>query len=338
MMLKRTLSIAALAASAPVMASEWTQNYYFENDLFANTDRSYTNGVRMSAVSPDVTSYLDDPRVPVWLRQANTLLEPFYPVPETLGDEVTRKFIFTLGQQMYTPSDAERTTLDLNDRPYAGWLYAGFGFHAATANKLKSVEVNLGIVGPASFAHETQDFVHELRGIETFEGWDNQLENELGVQLIYEEKQAWRWALNNRLGYDFISHYGGSIGNVASYLNAGGEMRFGWNLPKDFGTSALRPGGDNSSPGATRTSRSIGLHGFISIDGRIVLNNIFLDGNTFRNSHSVSKKHFVADGAIGIASTYENWKVSVALVHRTKEFKQQGKGHAFGSITLSYNY
>ena len=39
-----------------------------------------------------------------------------------------------------------------------------------------------------------------------------------------------------------------SLGNFATYANAGGELRFGLRLPDDFGTAPLRPAGENTAP------------------------------------------------------------------------------------------
>jgi lipid A 3-O-deacylase len=337
------VSSGLMGASAPALAADpWTFNAYFENDLFGGTDDNYTNGVRFSWVSPNLDNYNDDERLPLWLRRINAQFTPLYPVPESYSDQVMRKLIFTVGQEMYTPEDKERKTVDPDDRPYAGWLYFGFGYHARTNNQMNSVEVNLGIVGPHSYAHETQDFIHELRDIDTFAGWDNQLDDELGVQVIFERKDR---VLANfytpSLQYDVITHYGGSLGNVQTYANAGVEYRLGWSLPDDFGTSSLRPGGDNSAPG-NRDPRlkykARGFHGFVSLDARAVAHNIFLDGNTFSDSHSVDKEYFVADAAFGFAWVYDRWKVSYAHVYRTKEFRTQEKAQKYGSISVSYSY
>ncbi|MGB2222232.1 lipid A deacylase LpxR family protein [Neptunomonas sp.] len=342
--MKKQISAGLLAILPAISyaADPWTFNTYFENDLFDGTDQSYTNGVRFSWVSPDLDNYLLDERIPLWLRRINAQFSPLYPVTESYTDNVQRKLIFTIGQEMYTPTDKKRKTVDPDDRPFAGWLYAGFGYHAKTDNKMNSVEVNLGVVGPASYAHETQDFIHDLRGIETFQGWDNQLRNELGIQVVYEHKhRLYKNTLYNNISYDFITHAGGSVGNVATYGNLGAEYRIGWNLPDDFGTSALRPGGDNSAPGNSDPRlryEGRGIHGFISIDARAVLHNIFLDGNTFTDSHSVDKEYFVADAAIGVSAIYDRWKISYAHVHRTKEFRSQKKPQRFGSISVSYSY
>ena len=49
----------------------WTFNFYFENDLFTETDQSYTNGLRFSLVSPNLNSFQNDERLPIWVRELN---------------------------------------------------------------------------------------------------------------------------------------------------------------------------------------------------------------------------------------------------------------------------
>ncbi|GAA0693178.1 lipid A deacylase LpxR family protein [Marinobacterium maritimum] len=335
------LAVLPAAAGAEEVDNSWTANLYFENDLFSETDEQYTNGLRLSWVSPEIDSFIDDPLLPDWLRSANRLLAPLDPEPVNLGDDVSRRLIFTIGQLIMTPDDLDRTTLDPDDRPYAGWLYAGFGYHTQTRTRMNSFEVNLGMVGPASLAQEAQDFIHDLRGFEKFQGWDNQLDNEFGLQLIYEYKYRWmREALAHRWQHETILHGGGSLGNIATYLNAGLEYRIGKHLPHDFGTSALRPGGDNSVPGRgdPRFSHQWGFHGFVSLDGRYVLRDIFLDGNTFSDSHSVDRRPWVADAAFGVAATWERWKLSYARIYRTRQFEQQNGSHNFGSLAISYTF
>ncbi|NVK40036.1 MAG: lipid A deacylase LpxR family protein [Oceanospirillaceae bacterium] len=319
----------------------WTYNFYLENDLFSETDRHYTNGIRFSAVSPDIDNYLYDPRLPRWVRRVNDWFEPLYPVPESRTDEVHRNIVLTAGQLIFTPEDIDRTTLDPDDRPYAAWLYGGVGYHAKTREKLNSVELNFGVVGPAALGQEAQDFIHELRGFDKFQGWDHQLKNEPGLQLVYEHKRRIReLPPGTGWGADLIWHDGGSLGNVATYLNAGAELRAGWRLPDDFGTSALRPGGDNSAPGRgdPRMHGGLGIHGFLSLDGRWVLRNIFLDGNTWRDSHSVDKEPLVGEAAYGISAVYKRWKVSFAQVHRSREFEGQPKSNSYGSLSVSYSH
>ncbi len=49
-----------------------------------------------------------------------------------------------------------------------------------------------------------------------------------------------------------------------------------------------------------------------------MIRDITLDGNTFRNSHSVDKRHVVAYGGYGVAVMYGRWKFAAARYHSTR--------------------
>lgn len=120
-------------------------------------------------------------------------------------------------------------------------------------------------------------------------------------------------------------------------------MRLGWNLPGDYGTSIIRPGGDTNAPTSVNdprlTSReAIGFYFFGSISGRVVLRDIFLDGNSFARSHSIDKENFVGDAVVGASLTLRNWKLSYAQALRSPEFSSQHGTHNFGSISVSYTF
>jgi hypothetical protein len=113
--------------------------------------------------------------------------------------------------------------------------------------------------------------------------------------------------------------------------------------PMDFGTSLIRPGGGTASPvgrADPRLNRSsdFSLAFFLAVDGRTVLRNIFLDGNTWRASHRVDKNLFVADVSAGFSLIYKRFKLSYAYVYRTEEFKDQDEGQVFGSVALAVTF
>jgi hypothetical protein len=68
------------------------------------------------------------------------------------------------------------------------------------------------------------------------------------------------------------------------------------------------------------------------------LRDIFLDGNTFKESHKVEKEPFVADLMAGIAMRFGALQISYAYTLRTREFEEQEKSHNFGALNLSYTY
>ncbi|MCP5144154.1 MAG: lipid A deacylase LpxR family protein [Gammaproteobacteria bacterium] len=333
----RPACVLAQSTALPYNDS-WTASVMFENDLFGNSDRSYTNGVKLSWISGDLTQYREAGRIPRWL---SPLVDAMPFINET---GLQRNVSFSLDQQIFTPADISVAELVTDDRPYAGWLNFSVAFHNKNLHRMDTVQLVFGVVGPAALGGDAQNFVHKVRDIPTARGWANQLRNEPGFNIVIERKRRLLQSTNPRgIGYDLISHYGGALGNVHIYGNAGIEARFGWNLPADFGLSMIRPGGevsgpvDNTDPRLNLKSR-FGAHLFAAVAGRLVGRNLFLDGNTFRDSHSVNKRHAVGDLIVGGSLLYRGVKLSYAQVWRTREFRNQPKFHNFGSIGLSWTF
>lgn len=310
---------------------------YFENDLFAGTDEHYTSGVKLSWSSPDLARWSDTP-------YANPLLPVFNLLPYINETDYQKNLVFALGQNVYTPVDTDTATLIRTDRPYAGWLYLGLGVVWKNADVRNSLVLDIGVVGPWSYAEETQRLVHEIRGFDSPKGWDNQLGNEVGFTLDYE--RTWRWPKHDRrsgLDWELLPHAGAAIGTVRTFANIGAEFRVGLNLPDDFGTPSIAPGSTTSTPvdgdqAADRSRFDLGLYLFARVDGRAVARNIFLDGNTFSDSYSIGHNVFVADLSAGVAVNIRNTKLAYALVYRTEEFKEQDGGQLFGTLSLNWTF
>ncbi|MGR8921825.1 MAG: lipid A deacylase LpxR family protein [Gammaproteobacteria bacterium] len=318
----------------------------FENDLFGDSDRQYTNGLKATLMSPDLKRLECSSAVPAWLRRA---LGGINGLERVFISDPAREFNVGvgLGQMMFTPDDTQRTDLVIDDRPYAGWFYGALTLVSKDDEVADTLEIQLGIIGPDSLAEDAQKFVHDIRDLPLPRGWDNQLDNEPGLLVYYERK--WRfWGCRagaadcvrrDGFAWDSIWHGGIALGNVTDYLALGGELRVGWNLPNDFGTSLIRPGGDASAPNAAgATTRRPGAYVFAAFSGRAVARDIFLDGNTFSDSHDVDKKHFVGDLVLGASAYYGPLKLSYAQVFRTREFDGQDRRHNFGSLSVSLSF
>ncbi|MBN2332799.1 MAG: lipid A deacylase LpxR family protein [Deltaproteobacteria bacterium] len=330
-----SLLFFALLIPADSRAAElnpWIHSCYFENDLFTGTDSNYTNGVKYAIISPDLSPTVQDKgRIP------KKVLDLIHTLPfiRNAPPETAHKVEFSFGQNIYTPADIARSDLIDDDRPYAGWTYLGTAYHRKSVLQqgiatMDTVEIQLGLVGPESYAENSQKLVHELRDLQTPNGWDHQLHNEPGIVLAFERK----WLFHphkDGLGWATIGHTGGTLGNVATYLNGGLEVRLGWNIPENFGVSLIRPAGSTRMGVTCRPS----FYLLGALDSRLVFRDIFLDGNTFTDSHSVDKEPLVADLAAGVACSYGRFMLTFTQVLRTKEFKKQTDSHSFGAISLS---
>lgn len=307
----------------------------WENDSVTGSDRDYSNGLKLTWSQPYIPTANDRFSLKDWTFRHL----PFMRYPDT-----PRATAFSIGQYIYTPKDTDRSDLILEDRPYAGYSFVGFGFISRTGSRRDVWELEIGMVGPWSLAENTQNAFHDLIGTRHAQGWAHQLDNEPGLEAIYESKwQLGRMGPWHGLGMDIIPHIGAQIGNIATSAKVGIELRFGWYIPRDFGTCPIRPGCDsgyaldNGAADAAERSK-LGFHFFAAAEGRAILRDIFLDGSTFKKSHRVDKEILVADLMGGIALTYGRLKASYALILRTPEFKQREDNHAFGAISVSYAY
>ncbi len=339
----RVLALAAIflwSAAAPAAAEEQKKqsgifSLFVENDVFAGLDCGYTNGLRFIWVSPALDDAAKSSRIPRWLDSISQHL------PLARSSEARRFFSLSLGQNTYTPVDLERRDLILDDRPYAGFAYAGLGFHAMTASTMDTLEIEAGIIGPHSYAGEIQKRWHKFFGWTDPNGWEHQLKDEPTLSVAYDRKWKIRRPADTKgLTWDVITHAGGSLSNVITGANSGVELRAGWRIPKDFGTTLIQEGSASASLFEERDRRAadrdpFGFHVFLALEGHAVLRNVFLDGNTFRDSHRVSKNPFTADLMAGFGLHYRRFRFSFAYVVQTMQFKTQKNYPVYGSLNLS---
>jgi hypothetical protein len=214
-----------IVAAGPV-AADSNENgilsIQIENDLFGSgDDRHYTNGIRLAWLSAE-----ND--VPNWVRKA----AGFIPVFAVNGKLRTS---YEIGHNLYTPDDISKTGLIQNERPYAGYLYAGVGLVSDTGQRLDNLQFSIGVVGPSALGEEIQRNYHDLINTTDPRGWDNQLKDELTFLLTYERK--WRRFHEFKaagLGVDLTPHIGAALGNVFTHGAAGVTVRIGDDLPNDY--------------------------------------------------------------------------------------------------------
>ncbi len=336
-MILLSVNPAVAVQSEPAEAFD-SFSIYIENDYFAGTDYGYTGGFQLTWSTPFKLKRTDY-RLPEW---TDSLIRR---LPVINDPDRKNAVSFSIGQAVYTPEDIEKNQLIRDDRPYAGISYFTAAIHSKTDRRKYSLELDLGILGPHSYAGDFQDWGHEITGSDRPNGWKNQLEDEFVFQAICDTHwRAVQGDLNRHLNYDIIQHIGGRFGNMAVYANTGAEFRIGWNLPANFGTCPISAGCETNSAFEGRNSGNFdfegnhrsGFHFFISCDGRVVLHDITLDGNTFRDSHSVDKKILVADIMAGFAYNKGNFKFAYSYIYRTKQFKTQDYETIFGSLSASF--
>jgi len=303
-----------------------------ENDILSGSsqDQGYSSGVRIDWVSPNLSSDGSD-CLPATARTLDRALHWLQP-----GGDAQRNMIMAFEHMLFTPQDKTSRDRITTDRPYAATLTLSLGYQARQANRLRANLLTIGVVGPAALGKPMQNGVHHLLGNARFRGWHNQLKNEPIVQIAHTDRHRWAGSRTpNAWGWDAIAYWGGTLGNLATHLNAGGELRYGLRLPDNFGTGRLA-GANTAPPGAYTLGGGWAGHLFIALDTRAVARDLTLDGNTWHHSHKVDKRHLVTELGYGLSLRYARWHLTLGRYHRTREFNGQTKRPVFGGLRVGY--
>jgi hypothetical protein len=299
--------------------------FILENDSPTGRDRYYTNGFLFAWSSHAYTP-------PAWLAPITS------PATGLVPSENLR-WGLSVGQKMYTPEDTQRRDPDPNDRPYAGWLYGALTLISSGQTQLSSVELQLGIVGPSALGEQAQNGIHRLFRIPTAKGWDSQIKDEPGANLVLSRQYRY----NRPTGLDGVSvgvvpSFSLSLGNVSTYAAAGAMLRVGNALDADFGPPRVRPASAGSVFYETSADAGFGWYLFAGVEGRVVARDITLDGNTWRDSPSVDREWLVGDFSAGVALTYADWRLTASYTARSQEFTEQRGAAQFASFSIARRF
>lgn len=300
-------------------------NFYIENDVYWGTDDGYSTGEMFTFLYfvPEADNFVYD------ILGYNTKESYSY-------------LTFSLANQIFTPTNTLTTTFQADDRPYAGWTYIETGFHKTTKTQLRSLSLKVGMVGPASGSEYIQNTFHKTFDMDPVNGWEHQLHNELGVNLKYTQKWKYHGREFGDLEGSFIPFTSAELGNIAINASAGFTARIGYNIPKDYGLSSINIGNDPGIPvyGEYKNMRiqpwSFSVN-FIA-RGTAVARDIFLDGNSFRSSHSMPKEIFIGYYGFGFTARYKNLLVDIMATENSRQFKAQKKSHGVGTAIISWLY
>jgi hypothetical protein len=323
-LLAALLGTTPLAAQQPATDPAGSYAFILENDTFSGRDRFYTNGFLFAWRSPSYNP-------PEWLRTGTERPGIVFP------DGGTVRWGLGFGQKMFTPEDTLARNPDPTDRPYAGWLYGTATLLSYTPTQLGSLELQVGVVGPAALGEQVQNNTHDLMNIDRAYGWDHQIKDELGVNLIAGRQ----WRINRPLGggglsWGIVPSVAVSLGNVQTYAAAGGMLRIGNELEADFGPPRVRP----ASAGSVffQPDGEWGWYAFGALEGRAVARDVTLDGNTWRESRSVDRETLVGDASLGFVVIMPVARLTMTYTHRTKEFTTQREAAQFGSVSIAFRF
>jgi len=334
------LSIIAAAVVCVVGAgsafAERAFNVYWENDgtfikPYLHTDRHYTDGLKLAYTHQPDCNLLK--KFATW----NNFGQGEANVDSTLrldsgqagSPQVATAMGYFFGQNMYTPDyvDAPAKRSE-HDRVFAGWLYGGIFAQRATKDAMEHFELNLGVIGPSARADNAQRIIHDWIGDNDPEGWENQLANEFAADFMWLKRQRADGLLfKNTSNFDSHLEYGFTAGSVHRNTNLGIILRWGDNLPNDFGPGRLEA--PSCATGRISDEQTY-LYLFSRASGKLVQYDRFLTG--------LDDEPVVGQFQLGIVWRYKTFEISYSQTFLTREYKEQPEADSYAALNLSYYF
>ncbi len=299
-----------------------------ENDVFNladsnNPDRDYTQGFAAALT-------LADEDTPGWARDAAGAVPLF-----ARNGRVHLGLL--AGQEIYTPENRNSVAALPDDRPYAGWLYAGAALQVPVfdedpilrRDRVDQLELDLGVLGPSAHGEKFQNFWHKVFDISDAKGWRHQVGGTMGAMATWETR--WRVAaadLGGNIGWDLLPRARVRLGNVRTDGTVGAMTRLGWRLPRDFGPMAVDAHGLVS--GAAPDGAFFALH--LAFEVRGVAYDRFLSGGG--GSPSVTPIRSPRRFSIGLSHGWGPFTFIYEQNFVSPEFKEDRRNHRYTTMML----
>ncbi len=245
---------------------------------------------------------------------------------------------FRLGQYIFNPRTRKAEDINRIDRPFAGYLFAEAGRHLYYKDEtVVKYTAQIGIVGPDSFAEQSQEAIHFLFGYKRIYGWEHQIRNTAAVQLGLFYARPLLHA-NNGIA-DLIVQGKANAGTVLddARLNLFARISFKNGLLPLYDSNFFG-GALNADQEARKSQRE--FYFYIGPGVHYQLYDATIQGSLFNND---SPKTFgvmpwVFLGEAGLKYRRNNWSASYSFLFHSKEVQDSPNNLNFyyGSIVLSH--
>jgi hypothetical protein len=307
--------------------------FYTENDDWwpdTGTDKDYTNGFRLT-----IDRNSDSFRLHRW-----KIFEKWVPAYGSchVAQPAQKKCIssaFHFGQQFYTPDDISIRELIPNDWPYAGWLYVGGSWRAASINQAVISDAYVGFTGKPSLGREVQTQWHKIVSATKPEGWDNQIGTRLGINVAHSRHWAVKDLMRDgRRWLEVTPFVGGNAGNIMVDGYAGGRVKLGYNITRDWTHSAIGPAAISPRALEREGTKQSNFEAFISVDGRgrVVPYNVFLDA---AEHHTIHRRHAIGEMAVGVGIRVSRFMFTYRVAKISKEYDEALTHHEFKALRFA---
>ncbi|MBE9601253.1 lipid A deacylase LpxR family protein [Pedobacter sp. MC2016-24] len=312
---KWLVATSFLLISSIVSAQNFKNEFGFKSDndsyLAQGSDRYYTNGLFIN-----FRHALDQSK---------------------LKDGLEKKiYEISVGQKMYNPISGYAPDPDKQDRPFAGYLYAGAAmswFHSNESILKTSAEI--GTTGPNSLAEDGQELLHKTVGFYALDGWQYQIKNELALNLSASYTRLLHRAESKAIDFSFEGY--ANAGTTFSGAGLGLLFRAG-GLNQLFNSAYTNAVIGNNAKTKALVKHEVFFYAkpqlnFVAYDATV-------QGSMFNNNSPVTfgVKPIVFAQQVGFNYSSQRFTFDFGMIFKTKEIKSTAKAHQYGSITMFYRF
>lgn len=283
-----------------------------ENDAYLATlnDRYYTNGLF------------------IYFRRAIN--------PKDFKPEVEKKtYEISIGQKMYTPYWGSVPLKEDQDRPFAGYLYAGGAYSIFYKDeKVLKLSAEIGTTGPNSLAQDAQKFLHETVGFYKPAGWEYQIKNEIAVNLSANYSKL--LVRSNDKAVDLSAQGYANLGTTFSGL--GGSILFRAGRLNQLFNSSYHDAVIGSSKTARLNKSEFFFYAKPQLN--VVAYDATIQGSLFNNDSPITfgVKPIVFEQQFGLNYSSNRFTADFNVIFKTKEVKSVAKAQNYGGISLYYRF
>ena len=245
---------------------------------------------------------------------------------------------FEIGQKMYTPQLSSPDSPTIIDRPYAGYSYLKYSlmFFSKKNYALKS-SFEFGVLGPKAMAEEAQEIIHDIYGFNPSKGWEDQIQNTLGINMDFQFTKPFSDIQKKHL--DFTSVTSLKIGTIVSELTTNIYGRINLvNKPLNFYHNSTL---FESNLNRDKASQKKELFLFFKPQLGFALYNATIEGSLFNDDSPITYaiNAFIYELEFGIKYAIKRFDLSYSIIkHSNKTEEIEDNTNTYGTIKIGYKF
>lgn len=307
--------VLILLTAGSAMAQTYKNEFGFKSDndsyLGQGSDRYYTNGLFIN-----FRRTMDQKKLKKGLEK--------------------KTYEISAGQKMYNPKSGYAPDPNQQDRPFAGYLYAGAAMSWFRSNEtVLKTSIEAGTTGPNSLAQDGQELLHNTVGFYELAGWEYQIKNEISLNLSAQYTRLLRRSDDNMIDISFEGY--ANAGTTFSGAGIGVLFRAG-NINQLFNSAYT-----NAVIGHNAKTKSlVKTEAFFYVKPQLnfIAYDATVQGSMFNHNSPVTfdVKPLVFAQQIGFNYSSQRFTFDFGALLKTKEIKSTARAHQWGSISMFYRF